>query len=369
MGLSDWSISEAYGKVWNFSNKQVKGGDEPEEESFSLWGALKSVAAVAVTMVPYSEAITMAADGDWNGAFKSAAVETGMAVLGVATGGLAYGAYKAYKIHKVGKKLIKAKSLRKADDICALACFVAGTQVLTKDGYVDIEQLEVGDEVWATDIESGESDWKAVTKTWTVEGENIYQVTITTEDGQQQTIDATDSHPFYVVGKGWIETIDLIPGDTLVDKDQGFLSVESVVDQDRIETAYNLTVADYHTYYVTERNVLVHNCNKVAKVFGKWINRGKKNTTVYIGVKNGEQIYVGITKQALAKRQTQHGKKNGLLRPVATGLTRNQARAVEQALIVRNPNFNNIFNSVSPRRKIYNSAVKWGEKYLSKIGL
>ena len=193
------------------------------------------------------------------GAFQSAAVETGMAVLGAATGGVAYAAFRAYKAAKAVKKL---KKLKEANVICKLACFVAGTQVLTKDGYVDIEALQVGDEVWATDIKTGESDFKSVTKTWTVEGEAIHRVTITNEQGDVQTIDATDSHPFYVVGSGWIETIDLKPGDTLVDKDQGFLIVESVVDQHRIETAYNLTVADFHTYYVTERNVLVHNCKE-----------------------------------------------------------------------------------------------------------
>lgn len=126
-----------------------------------------------------------------------------------------------------------------------LKCSAAGTQVLSKDGYAAIATIEVGDEVWIT----GESAWKPVTKTWTVEEQNLYELTITNNSlaGKEQTIEATANHPFYVVGSGWIDTIFLQPCDTLVDKDQGFLEVVSIENLNKIETAYNLTVADFHT--------------------------------------------------------------------------------------------------------------------------
>lgn len=51
------------------------------------------------------------------------------------------------------------------------------------------------------------------------------------------------------------------------------------------------------------------------------------------------------------------------------GLTRGQARAVEQALIVRNrPNFANIRNSISPTHSYYQDAVHWGEYWLKSNG-
>lgn len=58
------------------------------------------------------------------------------------------------------------------------------------------------------------------------------------------------------------------------------------------------------------------------------------------------------------------------LRQVTTySLTRNQARAVEQALILRNPQYINRINSISPKRPIYNDAVKWGNDFLKGMGL
>ncbi|NQZ07407.1 MAG: hypothetical protein HRT35_09635 [Algicola sp.] len=160
---------------------------------------------------------------------------------------------------------LEALVFKKWRNPCGRSCFVAGTQVLTEDGYVDIEDIEVGDVVLAKNVTTGETEYKTVTHTWVVQDSAIYQVSIINDDNDIQTIDATDSHPFYVVGKGWVDTIDLVEGDTLVDKDEGFLTVESVIDQQRIETAYNFTVADYHTYYVTKRNVLVHNCGGLSR--------------------------------------------------------------------------------------------------------
>lgn len=54
---------------------------------------------------------------------------------------------------------------------------------------------------------------------------------------------------------------------------------------------------------------------------------------VYYGIQNGEEVYTGITKQDLAKRLYQHnysGKNLDELVEQVGGLTRNQARTVEQ---------------------------------------
>lgn len=42
-------------------------------------------------------------------------------------------------------------------------------------------------------------------------------------------------------------------------------------------------------------------------------------------------------------------------------VTRGQARAIEQALIVRNPGFNNKINSISPTHSYYDDAASWGD--------
>jgi hypothetical protein len=47
-------------------------------------------------------------------------------------------------------------------------------------------------------------------------------------------------------------------------------------------------------------------------------------------------------------------------------LTRNQARAIEQASILNKPSFENKINSISPMRDYYNEAVEWGQKWLKE---
>jgi hypothetical protein len=45
-----------------------------------------------------------------------------------------------------------------------------------------------------------------------------------------------------------------------------------------------------------------------------------------------------------------------------------EARAIEQALIKRNPGFQNIRNSISPKHSWYEDAVNWGESWLKTNG-
>ncbi len=103
----------------------------------------------------------------------------------------------------------------------------------------------------------------------------------------------------------------------------------------------------------------------------KWLNKGGANTSVYYGVKNGEEVYTGITKQELAKRLYQHnynGKGFETLVEQVSGLTKNQARAIEQYLIENGPaNALNKANSISPNSKYYTEALQWAEDYINKL--
>ncbi|UDF05626.1 hypothetical protein [Asticcacaulis sp. AND118] len=88
--------------------------------------------------------------------------------------------------------------------------------------------------------------------------------------------------------------------------------------------------------------------------------------TVYHGVKGSASIYSGITNN-MTLRAAQHGVKFDSLETVAEGLTRGQARAIEQALIVRSKGIN-IRNSISPNHPYYKQAVEWGEGALKSMG-
>jgi hypothetical protein len=88
---------------------------------------------------------------------------------------------------------------------------------------------------------------------------------------------------------------------------------------------------------------------------------------VYYGTSGGKNVYAGIT-NSVERRGIEHGDRF-VLNPITTeGLTRGEARAVEQALIVRNPGFENIRNSISPNHAWYQDAVDWGEAWLQRNG-
>ena len=76
-----------------------------------------------------------------------------------------------------------------------------------------------------------------------------------------EEIVCTGGHPFYVVDKGFVEAKDLKISDKLLLSSGKRVIIEEVqVEQlEKTETTYNFEVADFHTYYVAENNVLVHN--------------------------------------------------------------------------------------------------------------
>ena len=70
---------------------------------------------------------------------------------------------------------------------------------------------EVGDWVWATNPETGETALKEVVQLFRNETEEWVHITVNGE-----TITCTPEHPFYSPAKGWINAIDLRAGDVLV---------------------------------------------------------------------------------------------------------------------------------------------------------
>ncbi|NWG71603.1 MAG: hypothetical protein HXY23_08365, partial [Parvularculaceae bacterium] len=70
----------------------------------------------------------------------------------------------------------------------------------------------------------------------------------------------TDDHPWWIAGQGWKKTAELVAGMAVVTKDGRGMAVASVFETDRTDATYNLTVADFETYFVGEQRVLVHNC-------------------------------------------------------------------------------------------------------------
>lgn len=119
-----------------------------------------------------------------------------------------------------------------------------------------IEDVKIGDRVLTTDPATGEESAHAVTRLYRHENAPLFDVVI---DGS--TVTATPTHPFWVVGRGWVTVDQLHPGDALLQPDDTTVTVDTVHATGRTATVYNFEVEDAHDYYVKAGNhwVLVHN--------------------------------------------------------------------------------------------------------------
>jgi hypothetical protein len=155
------------------------------------------------------------------------------------------------------------KSKRATTAINCLKCFPAGTDVLMANGATkDIEDVRVGDEVFATDPETGEAGRREVTHLIVTEDDKHFnELTIATPEGPSK-LTATHEHPFWSPSEEqWIEAGQLRPGMTLLSDDDSSVSVQKNHAYSQRARTYNLTINDLHTYYVLagDTPVLVHN--------------------------------------------------------------------------------------------------------------
>jgi RHS repeat-associated protein len=139
-------------------------------------------------------------------------------------------------------------------------CFVAGTLVETEAGLKPIEEIKIGDLVLARDVETGETTLKPVTDLIRRHERAIWEVVLAGPNGATARFETTDDHPWWIAGQGWKKTAELVAGMAVVTKDGRGMVIASVVETDRTDATYNLTVADFETYFVGEQRVLVHNC-------------------------------------------------------------------------------------------------------------
>jgi len=189
-----------------------------------------------------------------------AAVDVAMSVIAVVQSFRALSA--AMKMRSPANKHVKVKKPEGGTGIdletgCnAGDCFIAGTKVLTEDGYKNIEDIEVGDKVLAYDEKTGEQAYKKVVQLFRGETKEWYHVFV---DGEE--IVCTGNHPFYVEGKGFVKAKDLTTEEKLTLSDGKQVEIEKIEIEklDKPETKYNFEVEGFHTYYVTEKAVLVHN--------------------------------------------------------------------------------------------------------------
>ena len=164
-------------------------------------------------------------------------------------------------------------------------CFVAGTSVLTVSGKKAIETIQVGDVVPCFDHITGEETEKRVISTTVNKVDRLIELEI---DGEN--ICCTETHPFQVQNRGWVNASDLRSGDVVYTKDWNTATVNRVnlIELDEPIEVFNFEVEDCHTYFVGDIFLVVHN--------GTCGSRFYKATRTDTGIQRGAEI---TRKQAL----------------------------------------------------------------------
>ncbi|MDO5658166.1 MAG: polymorphic toxin-type HINT domain-containing protein [Paracoccus sp. (in: a-proteobacteria)] len=164
------------------------------------------------------------------------------------------------------------------------ACsFHGDTLVLTEAGLLPIRDVTTTMSVWSRDNATDRVGWQPVQAHYA----NDYDTTVTVEitdlsTGAQQDIISNRIHPFFVssaqaarrasaqhsysgeIADGhWVQAENLQPGDRLLNDDGTWSEVTSVTLAAEPLRAYNLTVNEFHTYFVAANTnaapIWVHN--------------------------------------------------------------------------------------------------------------
>ena len=151
-------------------------------------------------------------------------------------------------------------------------CFTGDTLVKTEDGNKQIKDIKLGDKVYTENIETGEKGFKSVKQVFVNDAYTLLHITV-----KDTVIKTTFPHPFYVVGKGRVEAKDLVVGDVLK-LANGETTEVRALEVEELENpvkVYNFEVEDWHTYYVSEYGVLVHNTGSNPCAAGSKVTRNQ----------------------------------------------------------------------------------------------
>ncbi|WJK43714.1 polymorphic toxin-type HINT domain-containing protein [Solwaraspora sp. WMMA2056] len=148
---------------------------------------------------------------------------------------------------------------------CRTHSFAPDTRVLMADGTTRaIADINIGDQVVATDPVSGTSLPKPVTQLHRNTDRELTDVQVRTSDGTSTVVETTPNHPFWDEDRqAWVDAGDLTPGTQLRVAGHGEVTVVAVETRRDEREMRDLTVAHTHTYHVIagDHPVLVHNNN------------------------------------------------------------------------------------------------------------
>ncbi|NEN76624.1 hypothetical protein F9B74_09935 [Pelistega sp. NLN82] len=162
--------------------------------------------------------------------------------------------------------------------------FHGDMEVKTADGYKPIHSIQVGDSVYARNERTGQKAYQLVQAHYRNQYDTTVYVETITPKGKRQTIVSNTIHPFFtkikqgevvpsseghyyqgnIPNAQWVNAEHLKVGYQLLTEDEQWQTIENIKIQKESLTAYNLTVANDHTYFIKGMNtdaegVWVHN--------------------------------------------------------------------------------------------------------------
>ena len=165
-----------------------------------------------------------------------------------------------------------ATIMKLADDLQTprLCSFDGRMRVLTRAGLHPIQSLDTQAEAWSRNDVTGKMGFNPITAHyWNDYPDQVHVVMRDVETGAEQTIISNRIHPYFVQTKRkvansseghvyagvlddghWVDAQHLVAGDRLLNSDESWSEVVSVTAVEKPIKAYNLTVANDHTYFI-----------------------------------------------------------------------------------------------------------------------
>lgn len=144
--------------------------------------------------------------------------------------------------------------------------------MLTGRGQKSIENIEVGEEVLSYDPRTQRQSFKSVVRLFRNESSEFVKIKF----GGSMEIVTTPGHRFFTQNRGFVLAGELTKEDLFFDKSGTAVVIHSIK-KEKLENkvpVFNFEVEDYHTYYVSEDCILVHNDS--VKVLQDRIGAGEK---------------------------------------------------------------------------------------------
>jgi RHS repeat-associated protein len=165
---------------------------------------------------------------------------------------------ESHTAQKVASKAPATTGAKTQNAINKAGCFVKGTLILTNKGLIPIEQIAVGDTVWVYNDSTGDKAKQVVFNVVVRQTSRLISIYI-----DSAVIHTTSEHPFYIRSR-WVNAENIEINDSIVLFNGRQAAIRYIEVKDTSCTVYNFAVENYHTYYVSDLSVLVHNNNPCA---------------------------------------------------------------------------------------------------------